>query len=224
MRRGEEVLREALDAVATLRSLATTLGDTDEAQLEDVWPLVDFATCSGYRLNVAVRSRGWLFRTPSARSVKLSNKSIVEVDAIHGVFYTSAIASPSVHFIICLHRASPLGFLTLGGKIAVKGNDAIVLDYTFEMSFRCHIPPELLELRTTFVSWLISFFTRRREHLMQAQLFKNQFCQKKGSVLSTSVSPSTMHFSPEQEQRNNKSIYQDRSCLQYTSDQCHPRA
>ena len=86
MRRGEEVLREALDAVATLRSLATTLGDTDEAQLEDVWPLVDFATCSGYRLNVAVRSRGRLFRTPSGRSVKLSNRSIVEVDAIHVVF------------------------------------------------------------------------------------------------------------------------------------------
>ena len=212
---------EVLDAVAELRSLATTLGDTDEAWLEKVWPLVDFSFCSGYRLNVAVRSRGQLFWTPSGRSVIFSKKSVVEVDAIHGVLYTSAGASPSMEIIIMgLHRASPLSFLTLGGKIATEIKGAFVLDDTLEMSYRCNIPPDLLGLRSTFVSLLSDFFKGRREHQMQAQLFKELLCQNTGSVfcqLSHRRAPCTSAPNKNRE-ATGPSLRKDP-----TGDQGHPR-
>ena len=176
------VLEDVLTAVAELRRLAAELDvsrDSDNLSwLEDTWPHVEFAFCSGFRGRVAVRSRGRSFQLHSGGQVKLSKKSLVTEESVSGVFYVTQ----NDYFVSGLQPASGLSLLAFGGSQVTKSARSVVIDGLFEMSCVEFVPEPLYHLRSTLASLLCAFLQGRGDRRLDVQRMKTLLCANEGPV------------------------------------------
>ena len=175
----DRVLREVIDFLEELRGLACDLGESDDAAwLEQVWPCVDFAFCSGRRMNVAVRKRNQIFRKTDSCELKLTKNTLLDRDTVQCVFYASSVS----WFATGLHAASKLSLLTFAGKRVRKTNTDIVLDQTFAIPYTGNVHDSLLQLRTTVASLLSAFLESPSKPDIQRTLLLRLLHENRGPV------------------------------------------
>ena len=164
--------REALDVVEP-RVCPEAGGEADAPRwLEEVWPQVQFAICSGFRLQCAVHGRRKAQFWGRAGDVyNISRESVVPPKGGRAVFFTGVRGS----FMQGVTTATALDVLVFGGRpvVAEPGHLAIGGWLKLEWPANGMAPAGLMNLRQTFTSLLGAFLQGSSAHDVHAQRFSS---------------------------------------------------
>ena len=181
----DRVLELAVSVVEDLRRHAASLNLSIEGDnsgwLWQNWPHVEFAFCSGFRMQVAVKSQGRKFKVRDGSELKLTQKSLVSEEHASAVFYVSRHGN---HFFTGLHVPSGFCLLAFGGcRVEIRGN-SVVFDDLLEMLCVSPVSYDLLHLRATLASKMCSFLQGCPNHANHAQTLKALLCCNSASPVT----------------------------------------
>ena len=151
--------------ITTLRDLESELRllpdiTPSHGWLEDVWPSVEFAFVSGYRLCLASPHGAGKFRARDGWSYKISKHSLLQPSMTSLVCYTSNVG----FFLRGVSSVSVLSAIAFGGRCIRKDDKYVLLNDSVEMEWHGQWHDALLSLRITFASLLSAYLERRSEH------------------------------------------------------------
>ena len=171
----DRVLELAVSVVEDLRrhaaSLNLSIDGDNSGWLWENWPHVEFALCSGFRMQVAVKSQGRKFKVRDGTELKLTHKSLVSDEHASALFYVSRN-----YYLTGLHVPSGLSLLAFGGRLMERRGNNVVFDDLLEMLCVSPVSEDLFQLRTTLASKMCSFLQGCPHHANHAQTLKALLC------------------------------------------------
>ena len=180
----DRVLELAVSVVEDLRrhaaSLNLSIDGDNSGWLWQNWPHVEFAFCSGFRRQVAVKSQGRKFKVRDGIELKLTQKSLVSEEQASAVFYVSR----QNYFFTGLHVPSGLSLLAFGGCLMERRGNSVVFDDLLEMLCVSPVSEDLFQLRATLASKMCSFLQGCPNHANHAQTLKALLCCNNASPVT----------------------------------------
>ena len=180
----DRVLELAVSVVEDLRrhaaSLNLSIDGDNSGWLWQNWPHVEFAFCSGFRMQVAVKSQGRKFKVRDGIELKLTQKSLVSEEQASAVFYVSR----QNYFFTGLHVPSGLSLLAFGGCLMERRGNSVVFDDLLEMLCVSSVSEDLFQLRATLASKMCSFLQGCPNHANHAQTLKALLCCNNASPVT----------------------------------------